>query len=311
MKKYIYLLGTALLCTACGHAQASKEEKMVKKDTITRFVYPTIPEILESNEERAAYLAKHYWEQTNFADTNYVHHPEVTEQAWVDFIDLLDYVPPQTADEAIRNALERSEASRKCFLYLTELADKYLYDPNSPMRNEERYICVLDRMLASSLLSNDEKIRPQARRELAQRNRLGTSATDFTYTLASGRTGRLYDIRAAYTLLFINNPGCHACTETIQALKSAPSINRLQQEGKLKVLALYPDEELDEWQKHRDEFPSEWINGYDKKLVIKEKNLYDLKAIPTLYLLDAQKRVLLKDATAEEIENYLRTSSTD
>ena len=46
-------------------------------------------------------------------------------------------------------------------------------------------------------------------------------------------------------------------------------------------------------------------NGYDKKLVIKEKNLYDLKAIPTLYLLDKDKKVLLKDATVAQIDQYL------
>jgi hypothetical protein len=33
--------------------------------------------------------------------------------------------------------------------------------------------------------------------------------------------------------------------------------------------------------------------------------LYDLKAIPTLYLLDGSKTVLLRDATLEEIEKYL------
>ena len=52
--------------------------------------------------------------------------------------------------------------------------------------------------------------------------------------------------------------------------------------------------------------PKEWINGYDKKLVIKEKNLYDLKAIPTLYLLDKDKKVLLKDATVAQIDQYLQ-----
>jgi len=46
----------------------------------------------------------------------------------------------------------------------------------------------------------------------------------------------------------------------------------------------------------------EWTNGYDKELVIKNKNLYDLRAIPTLYLLDKNKTVLLKDATLQKVE---------
>lgn len=171
--------------------------------------------------------------------------------------------------------------------------------------NEEFYIPVLEAMVASPILSETEKIRPQARLELAQKNRVGTKALDFTYTLASGAQGTLYQIKSDYTLLFINNPGCHACTETIEALKSIPMVSELIKKKKLTILSLYPDEELDEWRKHRSEFPAEWINGYDKSFTIKTKNLYDLKAIPTLYLLDANKKVLLKDATTQAIYDNL------
>ena len=116
-------------------------------------------------------------------------------------------------------------------------------------------------------------------------SRLGTKALNFTYTLDSGAKGTLYQFPAEYTLLFINNPGCHACSEMIEGLKSSPVINGFIADKKLKVLSLYPDEELDEWKKHRSDFAKEWTNGYDKELVIKNKNLYDLRAIPTLYLL--------------------------
>ena len=76
-------------------------------------------------------------------------------------------------------------------------------------------------------------------------------------------------------------------------------------EQKITVLSIYPDEELDEWRKHLNEFPKEWVNGYDKTFAIKEQQLYDLKAILTLYLLNKDKTVLLKDAPAQTIEEYL------
>lgn len=38
---------------------------------------------------------------------------------------------------------------------------------------------------------------------------------------------------------------------------------------------------------------------------LKNDEIYDLKAIPTLYLLNKEKKVLLKDATFQQIENYL------
>ena len=55
----------------------------------------------------------------------------------------------------------------------------------------------------------------------------------------------------------------------------------------------------------RDVIPSGWINGYDKELTVLDRELYDLKAMPTLYLLDKDKKVLLKDAPVEQVEQYL------
>lgn len=201
---------------------------------------------------------------------------------------------------------KNAEKQKPFFSYFTTLADKYLYDPNSPMRNEELYITVLDAMLESDVLDETEKILPNERRKLAERNRPGRLAEDFTYTLSSGKNGTLHDLKAQYTLLFINNPGCHACEKSLTELKQAPAINRELEAERLKILAIYPDEELQEWKRHLSDFPKEWINGYDKGLVIKEKNLYDLKAIPTLYLLDQKKIVILKDAPIREIEEYLK-----
>lgn len=300
-----YLLLALAACAACGSRKAAVVQPEGQGDTLTAFRLPAIPLMLEDPGLRADYLTRHYWDCTDFADTNYIHHPEITEQAWVDFIDLLRIVPPETADAALRNAFAQAEKEKKCYLYLAGLADKYLYDPNSPMRHEEHYISVLDLLLASPVLDDAEKIRPQARRTLAQRNRPGTRALDFVYTLASGQTGTLYGLRSPYTLLFINNPGCQACTDMISGLQQAPAIGQALGSGRLRILSLYPDEELEEWRRHLAEFPTGWINAYDHGSVIKEQDLYDLKAIPTLYLLDKEKTVLLKDATIEEVERYV------
>ena len=42
-----------------------------------------------------------------------------------------------------------------------------------------------------------------------------------------------------------------------------------------------------------------------EEAMLQTKNLYDLRAIPTLYLLDKNKTVLLKDATLQKVEQYL------
>lgn len=308
MKTYLNIFFLFLiLCTACGSRKASDNQtEDIKSDSTKIFALPVIPALLNTPESRADYLVRHYWENVDFADTTYLDHREVMEQAWVDYIDIMKLVPEETAISAIKQMYKDAGKKKKVFFYFTDLAEKYLYDPNSPMRNEELYILVLDAMLESTVLDDTEKILPKGRRELAEQNRLGRQAEDFTYTLVSGKSGTLYGVKADYTLLFINNPGCHACEEGIKELKQAPAINKEFEAGNLKILSVYPDEDKEEWERHLSDFPKEWINGYDKKLMIKEKNLYDLKAIPTLYLLDKNKKVLLKDAVVGQIEQYLQ-----
>lgn len=308
MKTYLNIFFLFLiLCTACGSRKASDNQtEDIKSDSTKIFALPVIPALLNTPESRADYLVRHYWENVDFADTTYLDHREVMEQAWVDYIDIMKLVPEETAISAIKQMYKDAGKKKKVFFFFTDLAEKYLYDPNSPMRNEELYIPVLDAMLESSVLDDTEKILPKGRRELAEQNRLGRQAEDFTYTLVSGKSGTLYGVKADYTLLFINNPGCHACEEGIKELKQAPAINKEFEAGNLKILSVYPDEDKEEWERHLSDFPKEWINGYDKKLMIKEKNLYDLKAIPTLYLLDKNKKVLLKDAVVGQIEQYLQ-----
>lgn len=308
MKTYLNIFFLFLiLCTACGNRKASDNQaEDIKSDSTKIFALPVIPALLNTPKSRADYLVRHYWENVDFADTTYLDHREVMEQAWVDYIDIMKFVPEETAISAIKQMYKDAGKKKKVFFYFTDLAEKYLYDPNSPMRNEELYIPVLDAMLESSVLDDTEKILPKGRRELAEQNRPGRQAEDFTYTLVSGKSGTLYGVKADYTLLFINNPGCHACEEGIKELKQAPAINKEFEAGNLKILSVYPDEDKEEWERHLSDFPKEWINGYDKKLMIKEKNLYDLKAIPTLYLLDKNKKVLLKDAVVGQIEQYLQ-----
>lgn len=281
------------------------QSKLQKQDTTFRFHPPVLPEMIKNTPQATGYLAMHYWDKVDFADTAYVHHNDVMEQAWANYCDLLNRVSPATSARSIRHVIKCSNASRPMFRYFTGLAEKYLYEPNSPLRNEEHYIPVLQEILASPLLDKAHKIRPAAQLKLALRNRVGDKGANFHYTLATGQQSSLYRIKADYTLIFFNDPDCHACRETISLLHNAPVINRLINTGTLKILSLYPDDEIAYWRMHLTQFPTEWIRAYDKGMTIRKEQIYDLKALPTLYLLDKKKNVRLKDATPQQVEAYL------
>ena len=284
-----------------GQDTALDTAKIERKE----FIRPEVPVMLTDPGQQLDFLVRHYWDHFDFADTTYVSFPEITEQAWVDYIDMLRHIPLDKAQKEMGAMMLKSvQNSKKLFLYFTEMADKYLYDPNSPMRNEELYMPVLEAMIQTPALSDTEKMLSKHRLEWAYKNRVGTKATDFQYADIQGKTGTLYQVKAEYLIVFFNNPGCSSCMEHIESISRSPVINQFLLENRLRILSVYSGQELEEWKAHYADYPVGWINGYDKPLTIETK--YDLKAIPTLYLLDKNKRVLLKDAPIIQIENYLR-----
>lgn len=294
-----------LLSAACGSRtnRAAANQEAQTPQSQSRFSLPDIPAALSSSESRAQYLALHYWDNYTFADTTLIHRPEITEQAFVDFIVILPHTDYNTATEGIQTMLRAAEAepTGRMYEHFLELSERYLDDPNSPFRNEEYYIPVTEYILRDSRSGEFERIRPAYRLGMMRKNRIGVTAEDFAYTLRSGQTERLFYIKADFTLLYFYNPDCPNCREIAEAMKASPAINSLLESGRLAILALYPDEDLDEWRQHAGEIPASWINAYDKGAVIRETSLYDLRAIPSLYLLNDRKIVMVKDGTLEQI----------
>jgi hypothetical protein len=105
----------------------------------------------------------------------------------------------------------------------------------------------------------------------------------------------LYDIHANNTLLFFYNPECDACKQMKSALISSAVISNKLNSGDLKVLAVYTDKNESVWLDHLPELPKQWLHGRDDNEYLYKNKVYDLRAIPTIYLLNKNKKVLLKD----------------
>jgi hypothetical protein len=88
-------------------------------------------------------------------------------------------------------------------------------------------------------------------------------------------------------------------------LKGDQRISSMISSGVLAVLNIYIDEDLQAWREYMPIYPEEWYNGFDPDLVIRTDNLYSVRAIPSLYLLDKDKRVIMKDAPENKLFNYL------
>ena len=285
---------------ACGNttkkdlSNGLHDVKQEKKDRF--FQLPEIPVMLDTPEKRAAYLARHYWDSFDFADTAYIHLPDITEQAVVNFMDLMNHVSQEMEDMAIQTLYGKAASHSRMLWYFWETMSRYWHDPNSPIKNEEKFIKMCKSIEALPQVEDLLKQRAAYVRTLAEKNRVGMKAADFVYTLESGIQRKLYDLYAEYTLVFFYDPDCHTCTEVKQMMKESQLLKSLISSGRMKLLSIYPDEDIALWRERLSELASEWVNAYDKNQVITHELLYDLSSMPSLYLLNKDKEVLLKDA---------------
>ena len=60
-----------------------------------------LPDTLHSVEQRATYLSEHYWDNYQFADTTLLKNEEITEQGFVNFIDILARFNDEIAQKGI------------------------------------------------------------------------------------------------------------------------------------------------------------------------------------------------------------------
>ncbi len=264
------------------------------------FPKPDIPMYINEPEQRYEYLVSHYWDKFDFSDTLYVN-SETLERAYGEYSSILmNYPDKETARRSIGEVMKKAEKYPVMYDYLWDMADKYLYDANSPVRDDEVYIGVLESVLANPSLDELMKIAPREKLSIVKMNRPGRKANDFAYVSSKGARGTLYGIKADYTMIFFYNLGCPACkqlrADMLKVLEE-PLLAEYMGSGKLKILALYPDTQKEEWNKYLSDIPSDWINAYDPTTDNTVSRLYDLKAIPSLYLLDKDKNVILKDFT--------------
>ncbi len=256
---------------------------------------------------RAAYLLDHFWDGLDFRDTLRSHDPKRMELNFVNFISLFPHAEAAALPPAVGRLLERASADGTAFRLLAGYAEKYLSEPDSPMRNEDYYILFLEEWLQTPGLSEAERVRPAHQLKIAKKNRPGMPATDFAYVTREGRRQTLHGTQARRLLVAFYDPECSHCSEILKSLHASSLLSRLVDEKELAVLAVYTEGKRDVWDDTKASMPSEWIVGMDDSHIF-NRELYDLPAMPVLYLLDKDKTVLLKDPDQVRLEAYLLQS---
>ena len=273
--------------------------RLCAQDMGAGFVLPTIPEALTTPEARANYLALHYWDSLEMANHEVVE-SEVTNQAFSDFVSILPYATERSM--AFARLWHRCYPCRDAFYHMLQLAETYLYDVASPLRNEEYYIEALEAIADDVAIEEIDKLAATAQLELLKRNRVGDFATDFAFVDKGGEEHHLAEYRAEYVLLLFGSAECEDCKRIKRALDANTRLWMMLRRGSLAIVSITLTESEAAWLDTTT--PDRWVEGWDSKQILERESLYDLTTKPRLYLLDSEHRVVLKNTTPREVEAF-------
>lgn len=273
---------------------------LVQAQAQLSFPYPVIPDTLRSVEQRAGYLSEHYWDNYNFADTLLLKSKEVTEQGFVNFIDILNRFSLDNASKDIaqkdiaQKGITQKDISRKgvtrkgiaCFTRkafsnaaakerFENLIEHYFEDQQSPVRNDRVYLMFLEEMKNSPCFDETEKERIAFKIKTTNKNLPGDIAINFKFKDENGKEHQLSDYKNQKVILYFYDPDCENCHE-VSAWLQTQTIP-----ADIKVIKMIADTHI--------------------------SHVYSLKNMPTIFLLDKENKVILKDCTAQELIEKIST----
>ena len=299
MRLFHLITVATLLLAACNNGAGTPQKKATEKRSAT---------VEKNDKERfLGETVMSYWDSYNFADTAAGNIAE-GEQRFSNFLMLLNYTDSAIASSAIGSYIKRGYAKRELRGRYDALIRHYLDNPESPMRNDAVYAHFLRCQLAC--LTTDEaaaRSRIEFKLQLVTKNLPGSIATDFRHIDRKGNVSTLHATESPLTLVIFNDPECENCKRIIPQLKREPLLNIPE----VKVLMIYPDENTECWKSQQANMPEGWTDAYSPEGEITGKQLYHTPAMPSLYLLDSEKRIILKDAHPEVVKMAIKNILTE
>ena len=130
-------------------------------------------------------------------------------------------------------------------------------------------------------------------------------ADDFTMVTVEGQTMKFYDLpKGRLTILVFFDPDCGACRQALFGLKHSSLVSQLIEEEVLQVMTVHVGYEERLWRDMLGDRPETWVKT-TMTVEMLDGKCYDLSSMPALYLLDADRKIMMRSSYAENLTEVL------
>ncbi len=132
---------------------------------------------------------------------------------------------------------------------------------------------------------------------------LGKVAPNIKVYDPEGKAVELHDVDADYTIVYFWDSECGFCRQATPKIKKAyENLSDIN----IVVFSVNTEADKDKWLNVIANYEHDWIHVNDVRNRSGFRDKYNIYAIPKIFILDAEKKILAKDLGAEHIEQFIR-----
>ena len=266
------------------------------------------------------YVKNHFWDQVVFNDNRLIRTPFFEDKLDEYFKNYVSREPDSIIEE-VQYMLTVAKTGKEIYPFLLfKFTNKYI----SPefMGQDKVFLHLYQNFFAKGdtiLLNEASKKSITERAYSMMANQLGLAAPSLILSTLEKKKVSLYDIKSPYTFIAFWDPTCSHCKVDIPRLDSFYKAS--WKNFQVKVLSVNINfKELTAWKAFINEKQlADWIHVYqpeeDLNKEIKAglpttiRQLYDVYKTPTFYLLDSNKKIIAKNLSLEQFNDFLTNAN--
>ncbi len=269
-----------------------------------------IPEFQGTEEEIQLqmyhFVKAHYFDLLPMKDSRLVRTPALHQRLEY-YINKLTPQIPDSINQSIDHILSQFDTNSEAFkIYLVYYLNQYAKSKIVGMDGVyvhlvEKYYSKgfatwTDSVQLNKIIKNAETLEPLL---------IGKTAPDLLMQTKDKIPIRLHQVNSPYTVLFFWDPDCGHCK------KSMPTVIEFYKNYKPKGVEIFSvctriqDDVPKCWESIDEQGMGEWINVVDPNLRSRFKQIYDVRTTPQIYILDKDKKIVMKKISAEQLPEVM------
>lgn len=259
------------------------------------FQYPQAPENLTTLSQRTNYVVEHFWDKCNFKTAFSA--KDKMAKAFRDYVALMQYASKDTTIASINKLIKVAQKKPQNMLTLAQIAEETLYGDSAIFWSDELYLLFTQAVIDTKKISKADKARYVHHTKILTNSMTGTTLPNFEYETVNGEKLQFDSIKAPAIILFFNDIDCSDCQLAKVRLANDINLNKLIDRGIIKIVSIHPGEASDEWKAQASNYPQNWIVGACNDIY----DMFDLRAVPTIYQLDDNHIIVAKNLNVDGI----------